>query len=49
MTTGRDIAGTGIQGNIINQVMDDPYGAKTLTNYLNPAAFAYPDTGSSGR
>ena len=47
-TTGRDLAGTGIQGNIINQVMDNPYGAKTLTNYLNPAAFAYPDPGQLG-
>jgi hypothetical protein len=47
-TTGRDLAGTGIQGNIINQVLDDPYGAKTLTNYLNPAAFAYPAAGELG-
>ena len=47
-TTGRDLAGTGIQGNIINQVMDNPYGARTLTNYLNPAAFAYPDAGQLG-
>jgi hypothetical protein len=47
-TTGRDLAGTGIQGNIINQVLDDPYGARTLTNYLNPAAFAYPDAGQLG-
>ena len=48
VTTGRDLAGTGIQGNIVNQVKDDPYGAKTLTNYLNPAAFAYPDAGQLG-
>jgi hypothetical protein len=47
-TTGRDLAGTGIQGNIINQVLDDPYGARTLTNYLNPAAFAYPEAGQLG-
>ena len=47
-TTGRDLAGTGIQGNIINQVLDDPYGARTLANYLNPAAFAYPEPGQLG-
>jgi hypothetical protein len=48
VTTGRDVAGTGIQGNRVNQVLDDPYGAKTLTNYLNAAAFAYPDMGTLG-
>ena len=51
VTTRRDIAGTGIQGlsgQPINQVLDNPYGAKTLNNYLNPAAFAYPDAGSLG-
>jgi len=48
VTTGRDVAGTGIQGNRVNQVLDDPYGARTLGNYLNPAAFAYPDMGTLG-
>src|SRR4030095_6877109 len=36
---GRDTAGTGIQGlsgQPVNQVLDDPYGAGTLTNFLNP-------------
>ena len=47
-TTGRDVAGTGIQGNVVNEVNPNPYGAKTLTNYLNPAAFAYPDAGTLG-
>ena len=32
----------------MNQVIDNPYGAKTLTNYLNPAAFAYPAPGTYG-
>jgi hypothetical protein len=48
VTTGRDINGSGISGQRVNQVNDDPYGAKTLTNYLNPAAFAYPDAGKLG-
>ena len=29
-------------------MLDNPYGNKTLNNYLNPAAFAYPATGSLG-
>jgi Carboxypeptidase regulatory-like domain len=47
----RDTAGTGIQGlsgQPVNKVLDEPYGAKTLTNYLNPAAFALPDLGTLG-
>jgi hypothetical protein len=46
--TGRDIAATGISGQRLNQVLDDPYGDKSLNNYLNPAAFAYPDNGTLG-
>ena len=48
VTTGRDVAGTGIQGNVINQVKDDPYGDKSLTNYLSATAFAYPAAGELG-
>ena len=33
---------TGITGQRVDQVLDDPYGNKTLNNYLNPAAFAVP-------
>jgi hypothetical protein len=47
----RDTAGTGIQGasgQPVNALLDDPYGAKTLTNYLNPAAFALPELGTLG-
>ena len=44
VTTGHDIAATGISAQRVNQVSDDAYGDKTLNNYLNPAAFAYPAT-----
>jgi hypothetical protein len=46
--TLRDIAGTGILQQRVNQVLDNPYGNKTLNNYLNPAAFAYPAAGQLG-
>ena len=48
VTTGRDIAGTGISAQRLNQVLADPYGDKSLNNYLNPAAFAYPANGTLG-
>jgi outer membrane receptor protein involved in Fe transport len=48
VTTGRDIAGTGIAAQRVNQVLDNPYGDKSLNNYLNPAAFAYPAPGTLG-
>jgi hypothetical protein len=48
VTTGRDIAGTGIINQRLNLVSDDVYGAKTVTSYLNPAAFAYPAAGTYG-
>jgi hypothetical protein len=48
VTTARDIAGTGIVGQRLNQVSDDVYGDKSLTNYFNVAAFAYPAAGTYG-
>ena len=48
VTTGRDIAATGISAQRLDQVMDNPYGDKSLNNYLNPAAFAYPAPGMLG-
>jgi hypothetical protein len=48
VTTARDINFTGLIGQRVDQVADNPYGAKTLTNYLDPAAFAYPAAGAYG-
>jgi hypothetical protein len=48
VTTARDIALIGIAAQRPNQLLDDPYGNKTLDNYLNPAAFAYPAPGTLG-
>ena len=48
VTTARDIAGTGIVGQRLNQVSDEVYGDKSLTNYFNVAAFAYPAAGTFG-
>jgi len=53
--TGRDNALNGQLGTInqmtgqrANQISDDVYGPKTLTQYLNPAAFAQPVPGTFG-
>jgi hypothetical protein len=49
VTTGRDPAGTGISGQRVNQVLDDPYPEeRTLTRYLNRDAFAHPAAGTLG-
>jgi hypothetical protein len=49
VTTGRDPAFSGIPGQRVDQVNDDPYSSeKTLASYLNPAAFAYPAPGMLG-
>jgi hypothetical protein len=48
VTTGRDPAGTGISGQRVNQVLDDPYGDGSLTRYLNRDAFAHPAPGTYG-
>ena len=47
--TGTDRALTGNQGlQRANQVLDDPYGDRTLNQWLNPAAFALPALGTYG-
>jgi hypothetical protein len=48
VTLTSDPARTGIAGQRPNLVLDDPYGAKTYTNYLNPKAFAEPALGTLG-
>jgi hypothetical protein len=48
ITTGLDNALTGANSQRPNQVLDDPYGAKSLNNYLNPNAFAQPASGTLG-
>ena len=48
--TGTDRALSGIQATTqrANQVLDNPYGDKTINNWLNPAAFAQPALGTYG-
>ena len=48
VTTTRDIAGTGITPQRVNQVNANPYGDKSLNNYLSAAAFAAPAPGEYG-
>jgi hypothetical protein len=48
ITTGADRALTGMQDQRPNQVMDNPYGDKSLNNWFNPAAFAQPALGTHG-
>jgi hypothetical protein len=49
VSTGTDRALTGNQGlQRANQVLDDPYGDRTLNQWLNPAAFALPALGTYG-
>ncbi|MBI2189261.1 MAG: TonB-dependent receptor [Acidobacteria bacterium] len=48
VTTAEDIAATGIEGQRVNQISGNPYGAKSLTNYLDRAAFAVPAPGTLG-
>ncbi|MBI2828622.1 MAG: TonB-dependent receptor [Acidobacteria bacterium] len=51
VTTLRDPAGTGINsraGQRVDQVLEDPYGDKTLRTYLNRSAFVQPEPGTLG-
>jgi hypothetical protein len=45
---GQDRAFTGIQNQRVDQVLANPYGQKTLNDWLNPAAFALPAPGTLG-
>jgi hypothetical protein len=49
LTVTGDPARNGIAANQRpNKVLDDPYGSKTVDDYLNPAAFAQPVVGTYG-
>jgi hypothetical protein len=48
INTGADRALTGMQNQRVNQVLDDPYGDRSLNNWFNPAAFAQPALGTHG-
>jgi len=48
ITTSQDRALNGVGNQRVNQLMLNPYGKKTASNYLNPAAFALPETGTFG-
>ncbi|MBI4888855.1 MAG: carboxypeptidase regulatory-like domain-containing protein [Acidobacteria bacterium] len=48
VVAGQDRALSGIQMQRVNQVLDNPYGNKTLNQWLNPAAFAQPALGTLG-
>jgi hypothetical protein len=48
VTTSTDVALNGIGNQRVNQVLANVYGNKTVGNYLNPAAFALPATGTLG-
>jgi hypothetical protein len=48
VTVTGDPARTAQAGQRPNRVLDDPYGDKSLNNYLNPAAFAQPALGTYG-
>ena len=48
VTTNLDTAASGIAGQRVNQLLENPYGDKTLINYLNRAAFAQPAPGTLG-
>ena len=48
VTTSQDRTLSSITAQRVNQVLGDPYGDKSIKNYLNPAAFALPDLGTLG-
>jgi Carboxypeptidase regulatory-like domain/TonB dependent receptor len=48
VTTSTDVGLSGIGGQRVNQILADPYGDKSVKNYLNPKAFAQPAPGTLG-
>ena len=49
ITTSRDRALSGIRNQRVNQVLSEPYGDKSVDNFLNPDAFALAPTGTLGQ
>src|SRR5437867_8090293 len=48
VTTNQDRALNSMAGQRVNQILENPYGNKTVSNYLNPAAFTLPALGTLG-
>ena len=48
VTTNQDRALNGISNQRVNQILPNPYGDKSVNNYLNPSAFALPAMGTLG-
>jgi carboxypeptidase family protein len=48
VTTNVDVALSGTSNQRVNQILPNPYGDKSVSKYLNPAAFALPATGTYG-
>jgi hypothetical protein len=48
VTTNQDRALSGIGSQRVNQVLGNPYGDKSVKNFLNPSAFALPAMGTLG-
>jgi hypothetical protein len=48
ITTAQDRTLNGSGNQRVDQVLGDPYGDKTVSNYLNSAAFAMPTLGTFG-
>jgi len=48
ITTNQDRALNSVVGQRVDQVLASPYGSKTVSNYLNPNAFALPALGTLG-
>ena len=48
VTTNQDRALNSISNQRVNQIVGNPYGDKSVNNYLNPGAFALPALGTLG-
>jgi hypothetical protein len=48
IVTGADRALTGMQNQRPNQVLDDPYGDRSVNNWFSPAGFEQPALGTFG-